>query len=137
MNRTRRIFAIVLAGTLSACATIRVPLCPAIAEKSYPDPQIGEVVNRYMAERARSKNIAISPLSPFAAEIGGSVFAVEWFDRNYPWMLCGFESRQMLYDRETFLSCMHHASEWMKIVRSNQLESLMLRETKYVENCVN
>ncbi|KIO50269.1 hypothetical protein [Nitrosospira sp. NpAV] len=137
MNKTSRISAIILASAVSACATIRVPLCPAIAEKSYPSEQVGEVVNRYMAERAASKNVAISPLSSFAAEISGSIFAIEWFDRNYPWMMCAFESRHMLLDRQTFMSCMHHASEWMRVVKSDQPEHLMNRETKYEENCVN
>jgi hypothetical protein len=120
---------------LTGCAGARFPLCPAIAENSFPSDGRGKIVNMYIQREADARNVEVRPLSEFTAEFRGSGPDLEWFNQNYAFMLCAFDPRKQVYDRETYLSCMSHASQWIQIVRSSTPEDLMLRETKFRENC--
>lgn len=112
------------------------PLCPEIAEASYPEGKgTGQVINLYVKEQAREREILVTPLSAYVAELHGSNVDLAWFTANYPQMLCAFDPRQVVLDRETYLSCIKHAPEWISIVRSQHPENLMLTQTKFRENC--
>lgn len=135
--RPTRIGSLIGIALLAACATVRVPLCPAIAEKSYPDIRLGEPVNRYLALNALDRNVRITVLAPVAAELSGGVSDIRWITRNYPWMLCAFDSNHVTDDQATFGSCMSHASRWMEIVNGQSTWAvLMVGQTLYAENCM-
>lgn len=119
---------------LAGCTTIRFPLCPAIAEASYETGR-GRTINRFVLQEAETRRVEIRPLSTFAADFSGFSPSVTWLSKNYPAMLCAFDPRKVVNDRETYISCMTHAPEWMRIVRSDHPESLMYFETKFRENC--
>jgi hypothetical protein len=121
---------------LSGCASSgQFPLCPRIAEESYPSGSPGAVVNLYARDQAAARHLIISPLSSFAAVVSGSYEDLRWFNQNYPTMLCAFDPHQEVLDRERYISCTIHAPHWIEIIRSSHPEDLMLIETKFRENC--
>jgi hypothetical protein len=121
----------------SSTADIIVPLCPAIAEKSYPEAQIkGKLINFFADEEAMKLGIIISPLSEFFANIHGRTHRVRYFYSRYKYMLCSFNPRVEAEAQATFLSCMGHADSWIEIARSSHPDNLMLNGTLFVPNCV-
>lgn len=133
--------ALTIGGVLSAmicagCASVRLPLCPAIAHNTYQDSNVKSPIGKLVAEAAEIRNIKITPLSWFAAEFHGAYWSANWMNRNYQYLVCGFDpSKQNTYIRETYLSCMAHSKEWIGIIQSGAPENLMLAETKFFENC--
>lgn len=121
---------------LSGCAVTKVPLCPAIARNSYPaGTWNGDPVNRYVAFQAERRELQLSPLSPFIAEVRGATGNVVWLQRNYRFMLCAFDPVQELADKSTYESCMAHADEWARIVQSEHPEHLLASQTLFEASC--
>lgn len=113
-----------------------VPLCPAIAEVSYPKTKIdGKLINYFAATEAEKLRVKISPISSYTAVVQGSSSSVSRFLNEYRFMICAFNPKLEINDRSTYLSCMRHAQSWINIVRSRQPEQLMLTETSFRENC--
>lgn len=133
----KRLSASALLALLSCggCATARLPLCPAIAARSYPPNAEASDVNWYTKQQAQRLRISISPVSAFAADFRGKVGSVRWLQRNYRFMLCAFDPRQELNDRSQYLSCMSHAKVWIDRTQSEKPEHLMLEEVMFHENC--
>ena len=131
---TLRCAQIVFAIAYSGCATARFPLCPRIAERSYPLGKPGETVNMFVRDEAKWRQVRIRPLSHFAADFSGSKSDIRWFSGNYSFVLCAFDPRQVINVDAIYTSCMSHALEWLAIVRS-QPENLLLTETKFKDNC--
>ena len=100
-----------------------------------PGGERGLVVNKYIMDQASARNIKIAVLSEYEAELYGTPADLQWFTQNYPAMLCAFDPRQNLSNRETYISCTSHAPQWIEIIRSQHPEYLMLRQTKFLENC--
>jgi hypothetical protein len=119
---------------LQVGCSAKLPLCPKIAAKSFEGYNPSAIVNNYILEQARARNVTIQALSPFAAEVSGLPTELEWFERNYKHMLCAFNPRVEVDDRSTYLSCMQHADEWIVITREKP-ENLMLTQTKFHEAC--
>jgi len=117
------------------CATVRLPLCPAIAEASYQSGGRGKIINMYVSQSAVERNVVIRPLSSFAADFTGGYPDIKWLSNNYPFILCAFDARQVVHDRDVYISCMQHSPSWIAIVQSSKPEDLMLRETLFRENC--
>ena len=120
---------------LAGCATARLPLCPAIAEKSYASNGRGQLVNSFAARRADDHGIKINVLSPFAADFSGDVVSMRWFQRNYRLILCAFDPRQETHVATLYTSCMVHAPSWIAITQSSAPENLMLASTLYDDTC--
>jgi hypothetical protein len=113
-----------------------VPLCPAIAEISYPKEKIeGKLINYFALNEAEKLRVKIRPLSSYTAMLQGSSYSVASFLNEYKFMICAFNPKLEINDKSTYLSCMHHAQAWVDIVRSRQPEKLMLTETLFRENC--
>jgi hypothetical protein len=120
---------------ITGCTSARFPLCPAVAEASYSEHTRGKIINYYVDQAAIERHVYIEPLSEFSADFYGSYQDIKWFSDNYPFMLCAFDPRKIPDDRETYISCMTHAKDWITILRSSMPENLMLTNTKFKENC--
>ncbi|TPM35525.1 hypothetical protein [Mesorhizobium sp. B2-3-5] len=114
----------------------KFPLCPQIAEMSYgQDDATGKTVNLYVQEQAHVRHLRINPISEYVAEVHGNPVDLQWFTKNYPQMLCSFDPRQESHVKETYISCVSHVSNWIKIVRSEHPEALMYDKTLFEANC--
>lgn len=122
---------------LAGCTTARLPLCPRLAEASYPPGSQGrgQVVNYYLQRNAAAAGISVRPLSSFVAEYSGSSFSMEPFVQNYPAMLCAFDSRQIVNDQTTYQSCTMHAPDWVALVQSGAQQRLMDDSTYFWQVC--
>lgn len=134
----RALVSLLGAIALGSCgAAKRFPLCPELAMKSYPVPAPAEAtVNKHIVERAAERRVQIHVLSPFAAELAGHRKQISWFDKHYRFMVCGFDPANVIPDEATYLTCMGNADRWVEIVRSEEAENLMLKDTHYVAVCV-
>lgn len=126
-----------LGGTARAgTAAVRVPLCPKLAVQSYSNPAMPEaVVNKYAAAQAQAKKLTITPLSSFVAEVSGDKKKVKWFEENYIFMVCAFDSAQVPNDEQVYITCTQYARRWIDIVQSAKPEDLMLQETHFASVC--
>ena len=140
MTEVRKTFIVALV-TLGGCTIppwdtdARFPLCPAIAQASYAPNTKTSFINKYILDQASDRHVEIRPLSEYAAEFVGPYDQISWFDANYKFMLCAFDPKQVVLDRDTYISCMSHADGWVRIVRSSHPENLLLTQTKFRENC--
>lgn len=122
---------------LSGCAdTVRLPLCPKIAERSFDEVQRGAVVNRYILQAVKARDIEIVELSKFAASFRGSGTALDWLQDNYVQLLCAFDPDHEENVRATYISCTQHARRWVEIIQSDAQEDLMIVQTLFRTNCV-
>jgi hypothetical protein len=113
-----------------------VPLCPAIAELSYPNAKKdGALINYFLAGEAKRQNISVEILSSFSARLRGGRDKVSSVVSNYPRLVCAFNQNLEPNDSSTYTSCMAHAKEWIEIVEKAP-EELMLSNTLFKENCV-
>lgn len=123
-------------GPLPQSRVELVPLCPAIAEVSYPkEKSDGKLINYFAANEAEKLRVKIRPLSSYTAVVQGGSASVFRFLNEYRFMICAFNPKLEINDRSTYLSCMRHAQSWINIVRSRQPERLMLEETSFRDNC--
>lgn len=128
--------AVALAISVSfGCTSVRIPLCPKLAARSYPPNATPSAVNFYAAENAARLNLEISILSPYAATISGRADRIEAFTRNYPLIICAFDPASVIEDESTFLACVANAPTWIQNVQSPKPETLMLRETHFGTVC--
>ncbi|NKI60066.1 hypothetical protein HCG46_17515 [Labrenzia sp. PO1] len=112
-----------------------VPLCPAIAEVSFPDAkQDGALVNHFVIKEAARQKVNVEVVSGFTARISGRRNRVEAMIAGYPSLLCSFNQSLKPNGQSTYTSCMAHAKEWMDIVQNSPGE-LMLSHTLFRENC--
>ena len=112
-----------------------VPLCPAIAEVSFPDAkQEGALVNHFVIQEAARQKVNVDVVSGFTARLSGRRDRVEAMIAGYPSLLCAFDQSLESNDQSTYTSCMAHAMEWMNIVQ-NSPDELMLSHTLFKENC--
>jgi hypothetical protein len=138
MNAIRVILALAAGMLLAACATVKVPLCPEIAEMSYPVDQgePGERLNHFLARFVEKRKVRVERLSWFVAEAKGLKWHVADLQANIAELTCAFDPGQMSYEtRATYLSCMTHAPEWLGHVQGERPQDLMLAETLFYENC--
>jgi hypothetical protein len=115
--------------------SMRLPLCPAFAEASYPSDGQGKFVNRFLVEQAEKRSVHINVLSEFTADFYGTHWELDWFKRNYRYMLCGFDPKQVVRVQDAYHSCMTNAAEWIRIVQSEHPEDLMRSEYYFYGNC--
>lgn len=121
---------------LGGCTTALLPLCPDVAEDSV-DPQVSrDFVNPYVRQAIEERGIVIVELSPFVAEFSGPSFQMRWLQDRYPHLVCAFDPRKEILNREVFMTCVSKAPEWIKAVQSDRPQDLMLRQTLYRETCV-
>ena len=80
--------------------------------------------------------ITIYELSAFAAEYTGSPSSINWLEKHYAEMICGFDPNKVANDKAVYISCTQHAPEWIQIYDGTNKENLFLSETLYKENCV-
>lgn len=113
-------------ATAGCATTTKLPLCPAIAEKSYGAGGGGKTVNYFTKQAADSRKIEIVELSAFVAEMKGSANDVDWLSQRYPHFMCAFLPRLEVNDQQVYTTCMRRASEWIKSVQSAQPETLFL-----------
>lgn len=123
-----------ITALLSSCATTVLPLCPAIAEISYPDASEGNV-NYYIAQATEKKGIEFTVLSPFSAEFRGSKADIKWLTERYSHMLCAFDSEKEVDASSTYITCMEFSPVWIEKTQ-NDPGGLFLDETEYDFNCV-
>jgi len=136
MKRTGILATVLAPAVLAGCqAHTLVPLCPKIAEISYDPPHPGALVNRLVAEQAQERHVQISILSPFVAELSGPAHEIEWFKRNYRFMLCGFDPRLVIEDASTYERIMLGAAEWQTVLQSPHPEQLMGTTIRYAPLC--
>ncbi|MDY1010351.1 hypothetical protein [Sphingomonas sp. CFBP9019] len=132
---TRIPFALV-ALVISGCMTsARLPLCPAIAHKSYAASEVVTDINRFAVSVAKRKDISIIQMSPFIMQVSGLRDNVKWYVESYPNMLCSFHYDQVKDAKRTFLSCMSNAPKWIHYVQTRRGAELMTDETLYQSNC--
>lgn len=113
-----------------------VPLCPAIAELSFPNSKKkGALVNYFTAQEAKRQKISVDILSSYSARLRGGRNNVSSVVKDYPRLVCAFNQDLEPNDTSTYTSCMAHAKEWIEIVQ-NSPEELMLSNTLFKENCV-
>ena len=134
-NRATALSLTFAASMLAGCATTVLPLCPRVAQLSYPTGSGQNDVNRFVHERATEKGIKINALSTFAAAFSGYLYNVRWLEKNYPTLLCAFESGQVVDAQTVYLACMSNAPRWIAPVQSEHPENLMLDDTHFKENC--
>lgn len=134
MSSHRALCAVALLA-LAGCSSVTLPLCPSIADRSYVPPEADRHINRFALERSNALGIQHVTLSPFVAKYTGSAAAVDMLRAEYPFLLCAFEPRQELKDRETYMSCIRHAPQWIASIQSDAPERLMLAEYLFKENC--
>ena len=122
---------------VTACTTIRVPLCPDIAKVSYGQGEQVSDVNRYAVIGANRTGVAIAPLSSFTAEASGFFANVNTFNQDYKFMVCAFEPDRVLSSdtSDIYINCMSKADNWATIVNSNKPEDLMLEESLFRPTC--
>jgi hypothetical protein len=123
---------------LGGCATVKVPLCPAIAWRSYPDGSTSSNVNYFVQVQAKERNVEVNQISAFTARLSGSSTDIKWFDENYREMLCSFDHRlgpQVPLPDDIYLGCMTHADTWKEIVRSASPERLATDNSQFMSYC--
>lgn len=121
---------------IAGCSTVMLPLCPAIAKNSYGASEASNPANKKILEQASDRKIRVRQLSWFSAEFSGFAPSLASFQNDYKFMLCAFDpTLQKIFIRETYISCMNHAEEWITKVNSPNPAELMLSEAKFVENC--
>jgi len=127
---------VLLGASLVGCtSSVTLPLCPRIAANSYASVDKSAVVNRYILEQAKKRNLKISILSSYVAEFVGASKDIRWLKANYKTMLCAFNPLLEIDDKTTYLSCMAHADRWITLVIDGNAERLMLTDTVFHENC--
>jgi hypothetical protein len=120
-----------------------MPLCAAVALKSYP-PGVavppGTVVNKFLADQAESHRVKLSVLSPVAANLSGAKRHVDHLVRDYPFMLCAFyDPGQATEYKNIYTACMQSVPLWIDIVQGQmpeRPENLLLDRTNYGPVCV-
>lgn len=122
---------------LTGCSSATLPLCPLLAEWSYPTAGEGKVVNYYIQQAADDKAISVRPLSAFLGYYRGNEFGMKWLISHYREMLCAFDPRKVTGSAspsQVYLSCMAHADRWIEVVQRDP-HDLFLGGTEYYENC--
>ncbi len=141
MGQRRYLFLLICSCALSGCVRrVTVPLCPAIALKSYP-PGVtvapGEVVNAFLTQEATKEKLQLNVLSPVAVEISGRSRKVEHIEQKYPFVLCAFYDPGAVTDyADRYIKCMQSAPGWVQTVQSNKPEDLLLPRSNYANVCV-
>lgn len=122
----------------SGCvAATRLPLCPKLAELSYPtlEEGRGQLLGRFVKVEAANRHVSVSPLSYFVAEFRGPRKEIKWLRRNYDILLTQFNPRLITEDEDVFTSAQHHVKSWMQLVDSGRYEDLMLEESAFCPVC--
>lgn len=136
MSSLRTGLAVVLAVLLSGCVTTRLPLCPAVAQRSQAQGKTPGPLNAYTRQAIAARGITVEVLSPYAASFRGSSGDIGWLVDNYAHLVCAFEPGEVSSAQSSYTSCMNHAPAWISLVRSGRPEQLMLAPHLYYENCV-
>ena len=134
-SRGIRLAIVVSAWLPAGCVATKLPLCPQVAQLSYPRGAAPSDVNRFVSDRARERRVRVTPLSTFVAEFRGYVGDVRWLERNYRTLLCAFDSSQVVDDGRLYGACMSNASGWIAVVQSARPEYLMLDKTFFKDTC--
>lgn len=129
------LLATAICALLSGC-TIKLPLCPTVANVSYPEDTPVSSVNWFVLESSKKRNLSIEELSEFVAIFSGSPRSIRWLEENYPSMLCAFKYRRVVDDEGLYTRCIRKAGIWIDIVKDERFEELMLRETDYAATCI-
>lgn len=136
MGRCARSFSLALAALLSGgCAATKLPLCPKVAQWSYPVGTQPSDINRFVSDRARERQLRITPLSRFTAEVSGFAWNVRWLEKHYVTLVCAFDPGQVIDDGRVYGACMSTASEWIRVVQSAHPEHLLVEQTLFKETC--
>ena len=130
-----RYFILLATAGLQGCASEKYPLCPAIAEQSVPGGKRGQIINAYIIDNANRRNVKVEMLSEYEAIFTGLSTDLRWFRENYPAMLCAFDPRQNLSNKETCMTCTKYTPLWIELIRSNHPENLMADGTKFWPSC--
>ncbi len=122
---------------LTSCATIRVPLCGDLARTlpSGDGSHSHQDVSDYTVEAAKKMGVNLTVLSPFVMTVHGFTPYVNKFQSDYPFLVCGFDPSRVVVPYETYLRCMDHVNDWVRIVGSEKPEDLMLPGTEYEATC--
>lgn len=124
--------------TFCSCTTTeRFPLCPKIAALSYSSREEGrgQVVNKFVKDEARRRDVSIIIVSNFVAELEGSPRDIAWFEANYPTLLCAFNPELVIEDEATHTSCHSHVKKWTEIIKTRRENELMLEGNLFCPNC--
>ena len=83
---------LLLAFLGTACSTVRLPLCPKVAEVSYATKAegAGKLVNKFVAEEATSLGLKIKVVSSCAAEFYGAPGQLAKLKQKYPDLLFSY-----------------------------------------------
>jgi hypothetical protein len=133
--RTSLLIVLIGLTVLLGCAKVRLPLCPNLAVLSYPGKPAGTVVNKYLAEQAKQRGITVTPLSPFTVELSGAKHRVQWFVKNYPFMMCSVGPDNSDISGQLYVTCMTQASDWTKLAQSRKPEELLYGHA-YQDTCI-
>lgn len=132
-----RVFVLLfLAIATGGCASVQLPLCPALARASYEIGGPPSDINRILKERSDDHVIKIAQTSRFTAEFSSSLFAISWLKTNYPFLVCSFDPSQVDSVKVSYDICMRHVEEWIRIIGSDHPDELMLDPHGYQEACV-
>lgn len=120
---------------ISGCTTARLPLCADLARTTSGPAQGGAVIGQYVLDNAAQLHVTLRPISPFAVMASGRRDRVKRFELDYPHMVCAFSPRHVTVPRDTYLQCMGHVLDWIRIIQSGSPQNLMVRETLYEATC--
>jgi hypothetical protein len=141
MRESRVLFSLLCCCMLCGCVKrVTMPLCPAVALKSYAPgatPTPGTVVNEFLARQATQEDVKLNVLSPVAVELSGRKQKVERIEQRYPFFLCAFYDPGAPTDyAEIYTTCMQSVPDWVQIVQSRKPDDLLLPRTNYANVCV-
>lgn len=141
MRDSKVLFSLICCCMLCGCMKrVTMPLCPAVALKSYApgaSPAPGALVNEFLARQATQEGVKLNVLSPVAVELSGRKRKVERMEQKYPFFLCAFYDPGAPTDyAQIYTTCMQSAPDWVQIVQSRKPEDLLLPRTNYADVCV-
>ena len=74
-------------------------------------------------------------LSPFVGKFSGSIFSLQRLKKDYPLLVCAFETDRVPNDPATHTSCTNHAPEWINAVQSGAPQTLFVDQYEFDDNC--
>ncbi len=117
---------------ITSCRTSKFPICTKLSNTK---PSSVEGISSTLLKVCNERNISITVLSSTIVELRGSVRQMKWIQNNYHILVCDFDQTKVSLDESTYISCMSHAKDWIKIVQSSRPDTLMIDQTKYCPNC--
>lgn len=126
-----------LCCVFTACsATVKLPICPKIAENSYltKNQGHGKLLGRFVVEQTQARGIQARPLSYCAAEFSGPRREILWLYRNYPRLLCAYNPSLPGNCRTNYASCIGRVPLWIQHLQENR-EDLILNDPLFRKCC--